>query len=177
MFEIVGKYTKAKVMIDNLEESCVSQITSFVNHPAFTNPIAMMPDSHQGKSSSIGFTMPMTEKIIPNVIGVDISCAVHSFNIGNIFPITKELFNSRVRNSVPFGCKVRDKQVMNLEREFNWKKLNDIFHKFYFSYREKFGSDSMSYNKFDYTYFNNLCDRIGASPSRVQKSLGTLGGG
>lgn len=49
MFEIKGKYTTAKVMIDELEESCVGQITSFVNHPAFTNPISIMVDAHAGK--------------------------------------------------------------------------------------------------------------------------------
>jgi RNA-splicing ligase RtcB len=74
MFEIKGKYTTAKVMIDNVEESCVSQITHFVNHPAFTNPVAIMPDTHAGKGSVIGFTMKLTDKIIPNVIGVDIGC-------------------------------------------------------------------------------------------------------
>ena len=46
MFEVTGKYTTAKVMIDDVEESCVAQINHFVNHPAFTNPIAIMPDIH-----------------------------------------------------------------------------------------------------------------------------------
>ena len=45
-----------------------------VNHPAFTNPIRIMPDCHAGKGSVIGFTIEMTEKVIPNVIGVDIGC-------------------------------------------------------------------------------------------------------
>ena len=46
MFEVTGKYTTAKVMIDDVEESCVAQINHFVNHPAFTNPIAIMPGIH-----------------------------------------------------------------------------------------------------------------------------------
>ena len=66
-----GKYTKAKVMIDQIDESCSSQITQFINHPAFTNPVAIMPDCHAGKGSVIGFTMEMTDKIIPNTIGVN----------------------------------------------------------------------------------------------------------
>jgi len=44
MFTINGKYTEAKVMIDDVEETCVSQIHHFVNHLAFTNPVAIMPD-------------------------------------------------------------------------------------------------------------------------------------
>ena len=76
MFEVTGKYTTAKVMIDDVEESCVAQINHFVNHPAFTNPIAIMPDTHAGKGSVIGFTMPMSNRLIPNVVGVDIGCGM-----------------------------------------------------------------------------------------------------
>ena len=58
MFEIKGKYTTAKVYAENVEGECISQIYSFVNHPAFTGPVAIMPDTHSGKGSVIGFTMP-----------------------------------------------------------------------------------------------------------------------
>jgi len=66
-----GKYTDAKVMIDDVEETCATQITQFINHRAFTNPVAIMPDTHAGKGSVIGFTMEMADKIIPNTIGVN----------------------------------------------------------------------------------------------------------
>ena len=82
MFEIQGKYAKVKIMIDNVDESCVSQIHSFINHIAFTNPVAIMPDMHAGKESVIGFTMEMTDKVIPNVIGVDIGCGLISCRVG-----------------------------------------------------------------------------------------------
>lgn len=68
MIIISGKYSTAKVMIDHIEDACTEQINGFLNHCAFTNPVAIMPDTHAGKGSVIGFTMPMTEKIIPNVI-------------------------------------------------------------------------------------------------------------
>ncbi len=76
MFEIKGKYTSAKVMIDYVEESCIAQITEMCNNEAFTNSIAIMPDCHAGKGSVVGFTMPVGDKIIPNVIWVDIGCVV-----------------------------------------------------------------------------------------------------
>ena len=41
MFTINGKYTTAKIMIDDVEESCIAQITGFVNHPAFNKPVAI----------------------------------------------------------------------------------------------------------------------------------------
>jgi RNA-splicing ligase RtcB len=74
MFEMRGKYTTAKVMIDPVEQACIGQIQGFLSHPVFTNPVAIMPDCHAGKGSVVGFTMPMGTKIIPNIIGVDIGC-------------------------------------------------------------------------------------------------------
>lgn len=74
MQTLKGKYGEAKVMIDHIDPMTTSQIFEFLNHEAFTNPIAIMPDTHAGKGSVIGFTMPMTDKVIPNVVGVDINC-------------------------------------------------------------------------------------------------------
>ena len=90
MIEVKGKYSTAKVMIDDIEPSCMSQIYSFVNHQVFTNPIAIMPDTHYGKGSVIGFTMEMTDKVIPNVVGVDIGCGMLSINIGKKLDMTLE---------------------------------------------------------------------------------------
>jgi RNA-splicing ligase RtcB len=87
MFEVEGKYSTAKVFIDNIEPECLSQIVGFINHPAFTNPIAIMPDTHAGKGSVIGFTMKITDKVIPNVIGVDIGCGMLTF------PVRKTLYD------------------------------------------------------------------------------------
>jgi len=45
MFELVGKYAKAIVMIDNVEEGCISQIMEFLNHPMYEGSIIrIMPD-------------------------------------------------------------------------------------------------------------------------------------
>jgi len=41
MFIIKGKYSTATVMLNEIEESCSSQIHHFVNHLAFTNPIVI----------------------------------------------------------------------------------------------------------------------------------------
>ena len=81
MITLPGKYTTAKIMIDNIEQTCMSQIIQFINHPAFTNPVAIMPDTHFGKGSVIGFTMPLGEKVIPNVIGVDIGCFIEETKV------------------------------------------------------------------------------------------------
>jgi len=81
MLEIIGKHSTAKIMVDEVEDSCMTQIKNFVDHPAFTNPIAIMPDTHAGIGSVIGFTMRLTNKVIPNVIGVDIGCFIKSTKV------------------------------------------------------------------------------------------------
>jgi len=58
-------------MIDVIDPTCAAQIIQFINHPAFTNPVVIMPDTHAGEGSVIGFTMPMTDRIIPNTVGVN----------------------------------------------------------------------------------------------------------
>lgn len=71
MFTLAGKYSAAMVMIDQVEPECITQIIEMINHPAFSNPVSIMPDTHQGKGSVIGFTMEMSNQIIPSVIGVN----------------------------------------------------------------------------------------------------------
>ena len=73
-----GKYNVAKVMLEDynmIDNETVKQIHTFLNHPAFKGqPIIIMPDTHAGKGSVIGFTMKMNGYVIPNIVGVDIGC-------------------------------------------------------------------------------------------------------
>jgi len=74
MIEVVGKYSAARVMTDEKElpKDEFDQATTFVNNAAFIKDSVIMPDYHYGAGCMIGFTQPLTEKVIPNVIGVDI---------------------------------------------------------------------------------------------------------
>lgn len=177
MFEISGKYTKAKVMIDELEASCIAQITKLCNHPAFTNPIAIMSDAHAGKGSCIGFTMELTEKVIPQVVSVDIGCGMLGINIGKTFPLTLEKADKKIRQVVPFGFDTHEKSIINVEKDFPWRDVNTLAHNFSLAYNKKFGTNFYPKQKYDYRWFESKLDQIGASPSRVLKSFGTLGGG
>jgi tRNA-splicing ligase RtcB (3'-phosphate/5'-hydroxy nucleic acid ligase) len=70
-------FNHAKVFIDTIDEETVKQIYNFLNHPAFKNTqIRIMPDTHAGMGSVIGFTMTMNNYVIPNVVGVDIGCGM-----------------------------------------------------------------------------------------------------
>lgn len=175
MFEIKGKYTTAKVMIDELDETTMSQIYSMVNHPAFTNPISIMPDTHAGKGSVIGFTMPITDKVIPNIVGVDISCMMSSINVGKrLFEsMTMKQFDDSVRDVIPFGTNIRS-TVSKIT--FDWKLLNVKLRQFCLKFNEKYNT-SMIPVDMNGSKFEELCRKIGIKENRAWLSLGTTGGG
>jgi RNA-splicing ligase RtcB len=176
MFEIKGKYTTATVMIDDVEESCIAQIHSFVNHPAFTNPVAIMPDTHAGRGSVIGFTMPMTDQIIPFVVGVDIGCGMLSFNVGKILPVTFEELDRLIRLRIPFGKEVNDRSAINMKDQFPWREANGLAQKFSVAYQNKFGA-GINLPRFDFRWLESKCQDVGGGLGRIINSISSLGGG
>ncbi len=78
-FTVEGSETKAKVYTQNVDYQTISQIKTFCNHPVFSNmPIRIMPDTHAGLNSVVGFSAPINPNgsIIPNIIGGDIGCGM-----------------------------------------------------------------------------------------------------
>ena len=77
MIEIKGTYANAVVFADALEASAASQIKAFCDQPISAgSKIRIMPDVHAGKGCTIGTTMIITDKVIPNIVGVDIGCGM-----------------------------------------------------------------------------------------------------
>jgi RNA-splicing ligase RtcB len=72
MIELNGKYNTAKVFIDNVEQTAMSQIIDLCNQE-FTkgSKIRIMPDTHAGAGCTIGTTMTITDKVVPNLVGVN----------------------------------------------------------------------------------------------------------
>jgi len=177
MFTLQGEYSSALITIDNIDQQTISQIYSFLNHKAFTNPIAIMPDTHAGKGSVIGFTMPMTTKVIPNVIGVDGSCGMLSFILKNniLEKISKEELESKIREVIPMGTSVHRRKQFS---DFNWKSVKEEAKQFAQKYQEKFGINIHDYIP-DYNprWFSKKCDEIGMNEVRALNSIGTMGSG
>lgn len=110
MLDYIGKYTSCRIMIDEIEETAMSQVYNFLNCLAFEGAkIRIMPDVHAGAGAVIGFTSTLTERIIPNVIGVDIGCGVLSVNLGDLPPIDFAAFDAYLREHVPSGFSVNDR--------------------------------------------------------------------
>lgn len=175
-----GKYGKAFITIEDAEQECISQVYSFLNHPAFTNDIVMLPDCHAGAGVPVGFSMRMTDKIIPNVIGVDIACGILSCKVESLKTeyINWATVDKYVRKDVPLGFNTHSTPVSTIERDFPWKSANQYAELFLKSYSEMFNVDTKNeFDKFDLTYYKSLCDRTNVDQKQVDSSIGTLGGG
>ena len=73
MIQIKGKYNEAKIFTDIVDSTSIAQVQELCNQE-FTagSRIRLMPDIHAGKGCTIGTTMTITDKVVPNLVGVDI---------------------------------------------------------------------------------------------------------
>lgn len=109
MKEISGKYNKAMVFTDVIEEEAISQIQTLCNQE-FTegSKIRIMPDVHSGAGCTIGTTMTITDKIVPNLVGVDIGCGMETIKIKNKH-IELQKLDKLIYEKIPSGFEIRDK--------------------------------------------------------------------
>ena len=83
MLEIKGIVNTALCFAKVIEDVAVEQIRRMCDYP-FTegSRIRFMPDVHAGKGCTIGTTMTITDKAVPNVVGVDIGCGMYTVKLG-----------------------------------------------------------------------------------------------
>lgn len=140
MFEIKGKINTAVCYAKVVEDEAIEQIRRMCDYE-FTegSKIRIMPDVHAGKGCTIGTTMTVTDKAVPNIVGVDIGCGMYTVNLG--------------KDDIDFG------------------KLDEAAH---------FVPSGMNVwegrqERFDLTKLR--CYRSLRDTKRLERSLGTLGGG
>ena len=133
MKEIIGKYSTAKVFTDKVDELSIKQIETLCNQE-FTSgaKIRLMPDVHAGAGCTIGTTMTITDKIVPNLVGVDIGCGMETVMI-KAGSKAAESFNPAVLDSIihkniPSGYDIR-KVPHPYAQEVDFKKVRGKFNK------------------------------------------------
>ena len=140
MFEIKGKVNTALCYAKVVEDEAIEQIRRMCDYD-FTegSKIRIMPDVHAGKGCTIGTTMTIAGKAVPNIVGVDIGCGMYTVNLGKA-DIDLEKFDEAA-HYIPSGMDV-------------WEGRQE---------------------KFDLTGLK--CYRELKDTKRLERSLGTLGGG
>jgi RNA-splicing ligase RtcB len=127
MIEIKGQYSEAKVFTDNIEESAQRQVKNLCDQE-FTQDllIRIMPDVHTGYGCPIGTTMTIKDKIVPNLVGVDIGCGMETVVLKRGSYSSKrfnpEMVDKIIRNEIPFGLKNRN-DPHKMSGGINLKKL------------------------------------------------------
>lgn len=99
-----------KIFTNNIEDSAREQIDLLLEQEAFKDcKIRIMPDVHAGAGCVIGFTGNLGDKVIPNIVGVDIGCGMLCVNLGNI-DLDLEKLDHVVKKYVPSGMSVHEVQ-------------------------------------------------------------------
>lgn len=85
MFEIKGTRNTALCYARVVEDEAIEQIRRMCNYPMSEGSrIRIMPDVHAGKGCTIGTTMTITDKVVPNIVGVDIGCGMYTVELGKV---------------------------------------------------------------------------------------------
>lgn len=109
-----------KIFTDDVEQEAINQINELLGQEAFKDSkIRIMPDVHAGKGCVIGFTGNLGDKVIPNIVGVDIGCGMLCVELGNI-DLDLERLDKIIREYVPSGFEVHD------ERKYKFLELQDL---------------------------------------------------
>lgn len=97
-----------KIFTNNVEQKALDQIYTLVKQPAFSDcKVRVMPDVHAGAGCVIGFTADLGDKVIPNIVGVDIGCGMFTCELGKI-DIDFEKLDAIIRKHVPAGQNAND---------------------------------------------------------------------
>ena len=109
-----------KIFTDNIEQEAIDQINTLMEQPAFSDcKVRIMPDVHAGAGCVIGFTADLGDKVIPNIVGVDIGCGMLTVELGRIdksdssivdyvTDIDYEKLDNVIRTCIPSGRNVHE---------------------------------------------------------------------
>lgn len=111
--------TEVKIYAETFEHEAYEQVKRLANYEAYKDStIRIMPDSHAGKGCTVGTTMTITDKVTPNLVGVDIGCGMLTVELKNQYIDCVKL-DYVIRSKVPNGFNVHEKQ----RSTFNFEDL------------------------------------------------------
>ncbi len=133
MLEVNGKYNTAKIFTDVVDEKSLQQIQILCDQE-FTegSKIRLMPDVHAGAGCTIGTTMTIKDKIVPNLVGVDIGCGMETLMIHKDSEASKNfdpaILDTIIRKNIPCGYDVR-KFTHKYVDEVEWDNIKGQYSK------------------------------------------------
>lgn len=117
-----------KIFTSNIEDKAREQIDLLLEQDPFKDcKIRIMPDVHAGAGCVIGFTGNLGDKVIPNIVGVDIGCGMLCVELGNI-DLNLEKLDRIIRQYIPSGMNVHENQrykFLELEQLYCYELLKN----------------------------------------------------
>lgn len=116
MIEVNGRFNSAKIYTDVVDKASISQVITLCNQEfSAGSRIRLMPDIHAGAGCTIGTTMTITDKVVPNLVGVDIGCGMETIRIRETH-LEMQRLDKLIYERIPSGFKIRDKAHRYAER-------------------------------------------------------------
>lgn len=110
-----------KIFTDDIEQEAIEQINLLLEQEPFKDcKVRIMPDVHAGKGCVIGFTADLGDKVIPNIVGVDIGCGMLCVELGKI-NLDLEDFDKVINKKIPAGRNIREQKLMDFE------EINELY--------------------------------------------------
>ena len=131
MQEVHGNYNSAKIFTSVVDEKSLEQIRVLCDQEFVRDSkIRMMPDVHAGAGCTIGTTMTISDKIVPNLVGVDIGCGMLTTMI-DAKTVDYNMLDNIIRKDIPYGFSVRDERhafsyEINLNELRCFRYINEI---------------------------------------------------
>ena len=127
MKTVNGICTSAKIFTDSIEDYALAQVKMMCDNEAFKKSrIRIMPDVHPGKVGTIGFSATVGERILPNVVGIDIGCGVTMAKLKQK-KIEYQKLDTVIRENIPAGYAVR-KKTHRFKDQISLEELNCYRH-------------------------------------------------
>ena len=129
MIGLNGKYNSATVYTDLIDQGAVAQIIELCDQPMSEGArIRIMPDVHAGAGCTIGTTMTITDKVVPNIVGVDIGCGMETVKLKEKH-IELQKLDKLIYEKIPSGFAVRSKvhrysEKIDLTELYCYDKIN-----------------------------------------------------
>ena len=115
MLEVSGKYNSAKIFTDVVDQASIAQVILLCSQE-FTqgSRIRMMPDIHAGAGCTVGTTMTITQRVVPNLVGVDIGCGMETVRLREKHLQPQQL-DKLIYQKIPSGFAIREKPHRYME--------------------------------------------------------------
>lgn len=105
-----------KIFTNNIEQEAVEQIDLLLQQEPFKDcKVRIMSDVHAGKGCVIGFTADLGNKVIPNIVGVDIGCGMLCVELGKV-DLDLQKLDEVINNCIPAGRNIREHKLLDFEQ-------------------------------------------------------------